>query len=67
MCMRTMIDIDERLMADVMRLTGVRTKREAVDFALREFVARHSQVEVLSLRGRVSWVGDLESSRRARL
>ncbi len=66
MCMRTNIEIDDRLMSEVLRLTGVRTKREAVDLALRELVARHRQLGVLKLRGRVSWEGDLEASRRGR-
>jgi Arc/MetJ family transcription regulator len=65
-CMRTNIEIDDGLMREVQRLTGVGTKREAVDLALRELVARHRQLGVLKLRGRVDWVGDLEESRRGR-
>ncbi|WP_374667817.1 type II toxin-antitoxin system VapB family antitoxin [Ramlibacter sp.] len=38
--MLTNIDIDEALIAEAMALTGARTKREAVDRALREMVAR---------------------------
>ena len=64
MCMRTSIEIDERLIAEVLRITGVRTKREAVDLAMRELVARHTRLGVLKLRGRVSWEGDLAASRR---
>jgi Arc/MetJ family transcription regulator len=66
MCMRTNIEIDDRLMREVLSLTGLRTKREAVDLALRELVARHRQLGVLKLRGRVHWVGDLETSRKGR-
>ena len=62
MCMRTNIEIDDRLMSEVIRLTGLRTKREAVDFALREVVARHEQLGVLKLRGRIQWEGDLDQS-----
>jgi Arc/MetJ family transcription regulator len=67
MCMRTNIEIDDRLMREVLRLTGLTTKREAVDFALRELVARHRQLGVLTLRGRVRWEGDLEVSRQGRV
>jgi Arc/MetJ family transcription regulator len=67
MCMRTNIEIDDRLMREVQRLTGLGTKRETVDFALREVVARHRQLGVLKLRGRVQWVGDLEVSRQGRV
>jgi Arc/MetJ family transcription regulator len=64
--MRTNIEIDDGLMRDVLKLTGLRTKREAVDLALRQLLARHRQLGVLKLRGRVHWTGDLEESRKAR-
>jgi Arc/MetJ family transcription regulator len=67
MCMRTNIEIDDRLMSEVLRLTGLRTKRDAVDFALREVVARHEQLGVLKLRGRIQWEGDLDLSRQGRI
>lgn len=66
MCMRTNIEIDHRLMREALSLTGLRTKREAVDLALRELVARHRQLGVLKLRGRVHWEGDLDTSREGR-
>jgi Arc/MetJ family transcription regulator len=66
MCMRTNIEIDDDLMREALKLTGLRTKREAVDFALRELVARHRQLGVLKLRGRIQWVGDLEAGRAGR-
>jgi Arc/MetJ family transcription regulator len=43
----TQIDIDEDALAEAMRLSGAKTKKEAVDLALREFVARHRQVAAL--------------------
>jgi Arc/MetJ family transcription regulator len=66
MCMRTNIEIDDDLMREARRLTGVKTKREAVDLALRELVARHRRLGILELRGRVHWEGDLGASRRGR-
>lgn len=66
MCMRTNVDIDDAVMREVLRLTGLTTKREAVDLALRELIARHRQLGILELRGRVRWEGDLEESRRGR-
>jgi Arc/MetJ family transcription regulator len=66
MCMRTNIEIDDEIMREAQRLTGVRTKRETVDLALRELVARHRRLGILDLRGRVHWAGDLEASRRGR-
>jgi len=64
--MRTNIDIDETVMREAQRLLGTRTKRETVDLALRELVARHQRLGVLNLRGRVHWQGDIAESRRGR-
>jgi Arc/MetJ family transcription regulator len=66
MSIRTNIEIDDEVMREAQRLTGVRTKREAVDLALRELVARHRRLGILELRGRVHWEGDLATSRRGR-
>ena len=65
-CMRTNIEIDDEVMGEAKRLTGLRTKRETVDLALRELVARHRRLGILELSGRVHWEGDLGSSRRGR-
>lgn len=64
--MRTNIEIDDDVMLEAQRLTGMRTKREMVDLALRELVARHRRLGILELRGRVHWEGDLLRSRRGR-
>jgi Arc/MetJ family transcription regulator len=62
--MRTNIEIDDEIMREAQRLTGIRTTRETVDFALRELVARHRRLGIVDLRARVHWEGDLETSRR---
>jgi Arc/MetJ family transcription regulator len=64
--MRTNIDIDDQVLREAQRLTGARTKREVVDIALRDLVARHRRVDILRLRGKVRWEGDLETSRVGR-
>jgi Arc/MetJ family transcription regulator len=66
MCMRTNIEIDDEVMREAKQLIGARTKRETVDTALRELVARHRRIGVLDLRGKVHWEGDLAESRRGR-
>jgi Arc/MetJ family transcription regulator len=53
-------------MREARRLAGTRTKRETVDLALRELVARHRRLGILELRGRVRWEGDLRTSRGSR-
>ena len=67
MCMRTNIEIDDRLMAEAQRVAGTTTKRETVELALRELVGRHRQIGILKLKGRVHWDGDLEASRAGRI
>jgi len=64
--MRTNIDIDDDLLEEVRRLLGTATKRETVDAALRDVVARRARRRVLDLRGRVRWEGDLDESRAGR-
>ncbi|MDQ3753013.1 MAG: type II toxin-antitoxin system VapB family antitoxin [Actinomycetota bacterium] len=64
--MRTNIEIDDEVLEEVRQLTGIKTKREAVDLALRELVARHRRLEILTLRGKVHWEGDLDESRQNR-
>ncbi len=49
--MRTNIVLDDHLIKEVMRMSKARTKREAVDLALREFVSRGKQRDILALIG----------------
>ena len=49
--MRTNIVLDDKLVAEAMKLTQVRTKREVVELALREMVARRKRRNVLELVG----------------
>jgi Arc/MetJ family transcription regulator len=50
--MRTNIVLDEQLLTEVMRITRAKTKREAVDLALRALVAQQRQRELKALAGR---------------
>lgn len=61
--MRTNIVIDEKLMAEAIRVTGARTKREAVELGLKTLLQLNRQSAVRQLRGQVQWVGDLEAMR----
>jgi Arc/MetJ family transcription regulator len=51
--MRTYIVLDDALVEEAFRYTLVKTKRELVEQALREFVAQHRRLHVRELRGRV--------------
>ena len=60
--MRTNIEIDDTLMADVLRITGLKTKRQAVEEGLRTLLRMDAQRRVLELKG-IGWEGDLEAMR----
>jgi Arc/MetJ family transcription regulator len=64
--LRTNIDIDDELMREAMRASGERTKRAVVERALRLLVQTRGQARIRRLRGKVTWRGDLNESRRAR-
>jgi len=64
--MRTNIVIDDKLMRDTLRATGLKTKREAVELGLRTLVRLGKQAEIRKLRGKLEWKGDLEAMRTDR-
>lgn len=64
--MRTNIDIDDKLLSDAIRLSGAKTKREAVELGLRTLVRLRQQEELRKLRGKLDWQGDLEAMRTDR-
>ena len=64
---RTNIELDDALIAKAMRLTGARTKREAVDIALRRLVDKGTLYRaVLRLRGKLAWDGNVDAWRSDR-
>ena len=62
--MRTSIVIDDKLMADALKASGARTKREAVELGLRTLLQLGRQGEIRRLKGKVKWTGDLDAIRR---
>jgi Arc/MetJ family transcription regulator len=61
--MRTNIVIDDELMHETLRLTGLKTMREAVDLGLRTLVQLRNQEKIRVLRGKLDWKGDLDAMR----
>lgn len=61
--MRTNIVIDDQLMRDTLRVTGLKTKREAVELGLRTLLRLGKQAEIRRLRGKLAWDGDLAAMR----
>jgi Arc/MetJ family transcription regulator len=61
---RTNIVIDDKLMSETLRATGLRTKREAVELGLRTLLRLRRQAEIRGFRGKMQWQGDLDAMRR---
>jgi len=62
--MRTNIVIEDSLMRDALRVTGLKTKKEAVELGLRTLVRLRKQEAVRKYRGKLQWEGDLGAMRR---
>ena len=65
--MRTNIDLDDKLVAQAMQMSGAKTKKAMVEEALRLLVQTRGQAGMRELRGKIHWEGDLEESRLNRL
>ena len=61
--MRTNIVIDDALMQEALRASGVRTKREVVELGLRTLIQLKQQGSIRSYRGALAWQGNLEELR----
>jgi Arc/MetJ family transcription regulator len=64
--MRTNIMIDDQLMQDTLRLTGLKTKREAVELGLRTVLRLKQQEKLRQFRGKLAWEGNLDAMRAER-
>ncbi len=65
--LRTNIEIDEKLVKEAMKLTNKKTKKELVNYALRELVSKMKRKRLLELEGKVEWTGNLGKMRKARV
>ena len=65
--MCTNIVLDDDLMAEAMRCTGLTTKRAVIEEALRTLVRLKAQESIRSLRGKLHWEGDLDVLRISRI
>lgn len=65
--MRTNIVIDNRLMRQAMKATGLSTKRAVVEEGLRLLIKVKGQEGIRRLRGKITWEGDLDALREDRI
>ena len=61
--MRTNIVIDDRLMDNALKATGLKTKKEVVEEGLKLLIQRNKQQAIRKLRGKLKWEGDLTEMR----
>jgi len=62
--MRTNMVIDDKLIAEAMKLSGAPTRREAVEESLRLMVRLKRQERIRGARGKRMWSGDRDAMRR---
>lgn len=61
--MRTNIAIDDKLMNVALKLSGLSTKKDVVEEALKLLVQVKRQSQLKKLRGKLKWEGDLDAMR----
>ena len=64
--MRTNIEIDDALMSDALAVTGLRTKKDAVELGLKTLIKLKKQEQIKQFKGKLRWEGDLDEIRSDR-
>ncbi|MBN1625495.1 MAG: type II toxin-antitoxin system VapB family antitoxin [Deltaproteobacteria bacterium] len=62
--MRTNIEVDDNLMTSAINITGIKTKKGVVEYALKEVIDLHKRRALLKLKGKIKWSGDLDEMRK---
>lgn len=63
--MRTNIDIDNKLMNEAIKASGLKTKKETVELGLKTLVRLKKQEGIKRFRGQLEWTGNLDDMRTA--
>ena len=64
--MRTNIDIDDKLLAEAMKIAGKSSKKATVEEALRRMVRANKQLKALDAIRGTGWIGNLDEMREGR-
>jgi len=64
--MRTNIEIDEVIMQQIIRLSAAKTRRRAIEEAIKRYMRYVAQAELLKLKGKIKWEGDLDEMRTSK-
>ena len=60
---RTVIDIEDDVLEKAQKMTGINKKVDIVNYALKKLVEQKELEEILKLKGKIEWTGDLEEMR----
>ncbi|EAM51030.1 type II toxin-antitoxin system VapB family antitoxin [Crocosphaera watsonii WH 8501] len=58
--MKTNIIIDEQLIADALKVTGLKTKKEVIEMGIKTLIDLKKQEQIKQFKGNLKWEGDLE-------
>jgi Arc/MetJ family transcription regulator len=61
--MRTNVDLDDDLIESALKVSGIKTKKDATDEGLRLLVRIKGQEKIRGLRGKIKWTGNLDEMR----
>lgn len=64
--MRTNIVIDDALMEEALKATGLKTKKDTVELGLKTLVRLKQQERIRKFKGKLRWEGDLSEHRMTR-
>ena len=64
---RTNVVLDDELVEECEKLTGIKTRRALIDYALHELLRHRRQRRLLELKGSIKWEGDLDTWRESRV
>jgi Arc/MetJ family transcription regulator len=64
--MKTHVDIDEKVLGEVMKMGRFSSKKTAINTALTDYLRKLKRLDLLAMRGNVPWVGDLDALRADR-
>jgi Arc/MetJ family transcription regulator len=60
---RTNIEIDISLVKEAMQLTRQKTIKDVVNYSLQEVIKQNKKKELLNLKGKIKWEGNLDEMR----
>ena len=63
---RTNVVLDDNLVQDCIKATGIKTRKALIDHALKELLRHENQIKILDLKGNINWEGNLDEWRQDR-